>query len=88
MCMVVSFITEGRGLLTTLLQKIIFQYQYNPLILDQLHIQCCTKIYIYMYRLYTEVKVSMGFIIPSDEVARLINAIETVPRYITDFSVP
>ena len=37
-----------------------------------------------MYRLYTEVKVSMGFIIPSDEVARLINAIETVPRYITD----
>ena len=29
-------------------------------------------------RLYTEVKVSMGFIIPSDEVARLINAIETV----------
>ena len=41
-----------------------------------------------MYRLYTEVKVSMGFIIPSDEVARLINAIETVPRYITDFSVP
>ena len=26
----------------------------------------------------------MGFIIPSDEVARLINAIETVPRYITD----
>ena len=38
----------------------------------------------YMYRLYTKVKVSMGFIIPSDEVARLINAIETVPRYITD----
>ena len=37
-----------------------------------------------MYRLYTEVKVSMGFIIPSDEVARLINAIETVLRYITD----
>ena len=37
-----------------------------------------------MYRLYTEVKVSMGFITPSDEVARLINAIETVPRYITD----
>ena len=36
-----------------------------------------------MYRLYTEVKVSMGCIIPSDEVARLINAMETVSRYIT-----
>ena len=36
-----------------------------------------------MYRLYTKVKVSMGFIIPSDEVVRLINAMETVPRYIT-----
>ena len=27
----------------------------------------------------------MGFIIPSDEVARLINTIETVPRFITYF---
>ena len=45
-----------------------------------------------MYRLYNEIKVSMGFIIPSDVFARLINAIgchrlinaiETVPRYIT-----
>ena len=33
-----------------------------------------------MYRLFNEVKVSMGFIIPSDEVARLISGIETVPR--------
>ena len=38
-----------------------------------------------MYRLYTEVKVSMGFIIPSDEVARLINVIETVPRCLIGF---
>ena len=37
-----------------------------------------------MYRLYTEVKVSMGFMIPSDEVARLINAMKTVLRYLTD----
>ena len=37
------------------------------------------------YRLYTKVKVSMGVIIPSNEVARLINAIETVPRFITYF---
>ena len=28
-----------------------------------------------MYRLCTEVKVSMGFIIPSDKVTRLINAV-------------
>ena len=37
------------------------------------------------YRLYTEEKVSMGFIIPSDEVARLINPIETVPRCLAGF---
>ena len=39
----------------------------------------------FMYRLNTEVKVFMGFIIPSDAVARLINAIETVPRCLTGF---
>ena len=38
-----------------------------------------------MYRLNTEVKVFIGFIIPSDVVARLINAIETVPRCLTGF---
>ena len=38
-----------------------------------------------MYRLYTEEKVSMGFIIPSDKVARLINLIETVPRCLAGF---
>ena len=38
-----------------------------------------------MYRLYTEVKVYMGFIIPSDKVARLINGIETVPRCLAGF---
>ena len=32
------------------------------------------------YRLFNEVKVSMGFIIPRDEVMRLINGIETIPR--------
>ena len=41
-----------------------------------------------MYRLYTEVKISMGFIILSDEVARLINAIETVLRFVTYFYHP
>ena len=38
-----------------------------------------------MYRLYTEVKVSMGFINRATIVTRLINAIETVPRRITYF---
>ncbi len=38
-----------------------------------------------MYRLNTEVKVSMAFIIPSDVVARLINSIVTVPRCLTGF---
>ena len=37
------------------------------------------------YRLYTEVKVSMGFINRATIVARLINAIEIVPRCITHF---
>ena len=55
------------------------------------HVQAHTKtIYrldtsTYMYRLYTEVKVSMGFINQVTIVARLINAIETVPRCITHF---
>ena len=40
------------------------------------------------HRLYNEVKVSMEFIILSDEVARLINAIETVPRFIMYFYHP
>ena len=48
--------------------------------LIKFHMQNCS---VNGYRLYTEVKVSMGFIIPSDEVARLINAMETVLRYIT-----
>ena len=43
---------------------------------------CNNNIY-HKYRLYTEVKVSIGFIILSDEVARLINAMKTVPRYLT-----
>ena len=41
--------------------------------------------YVCMYRLNTRVKVFMGFIIPSDAVAKLINAIETVPRCLTGF---
>ena len=40
-------------------------------------------IVVYLYRLYTKVKVSLGFIIPSDEVTRLINAMKTIPRYLT-----
>ena len=40
---------------------------------------------VYKYRLYTKEKVSMGFIIPSNDVARLINPIETVPRCLTVF---
>ena len=43
------------------------------------------NIEVFKYRLYTEEKVSMGFIIPSDEVARLINPIETVPRCLAGF---
>ena len=42
--------------------------------------------YTCKYRLNTEVKVFMGFIIPSDAVARLINATETVPRCLTGFN--
>ena len=39
-----------------------------------------------MYRLFTDLKgeVSIGFIIPSYEVVRLINAIETVLRYVVN----
>ena len=37
------------------------------------------------YRLYTEEKVSIGFIILSNKVARLINAIETIPRCLAGF---
>ena len=37
------------------------------------------------YRLYTKEKVSMGFIIPSNEVAMLINPIETIPRCLAGF---
>ena len=40
--------------------------------------------YLYIM-LFTEVEVSMGFIILSNELQRLINAIETVPRYKTSF---
>ncbi len=38
-----------------------------------------------MYRLNTEVKVSMAFITPSNVVTRLINSMETVPRCLTMF---
>ena len=37
------------------------------------------------YRLYTEEKVSMEFIILSDKVVKLINTIETVPRCLAGF---
>ena len=38
-----------------------------------------------MYRLYTEVKVSTGFIKPRAEGTRFDKSVETVPRCITDF---
>ena len=46
---------------------------------------CFSTLVCYKYRLYTEVKVSMGFINRATIVARLINAIETVLRCITHF---
>ena len=39
----------------------------------------------YMYRLYTEVKVSTGFIKPRAKGTRFDKSVETVPRCITVF---
>ena len=59
-----------------------------PVILNLLFSKLCRHIVvyiIYMYRLYTEVKVSTGFIKPRAEGTRFDKSVETVPRCITDF---